>query len=190
MLATLLLVTLVLIAAVTDAAQRRIYNWTTYPGMFAGLALASIGATWESISPHSAAAWQPLVGWVALSDALAGFLVCGLMMLVCYVFFHVGGGDLKLLAMVGSLAGLEKGIEILLWTFIFGGCVGLIILIWKLGAFTLIKRAWQIALGVLTLGIFLRPPREEKKVLEWPLFLGPCAAAALAAALVPWPWPH
>lgn len=190
MLATLILVVLVLIAAITDAAEYRIYNWTTYPGILAGLILAILGAVWEWAAPEAAAQWQSLLGWVALSDSVAGFLGLGFMMLLCYVFFSVPGGDVKLVAMVGALAGLNKGLEILVWMLVFGACVALTILIWQLGPYRLLKRGGQLLLGVVTLGTVLRPPPEEQRVLRWPLFLGPCAAAALAAALVPWPWPQ
>src|SRR5437764_730642 len=129
MLVTLLLIALVLTAAVTDAARHRIYNWTTYPGILAGLALAVGGAVCEWLSPEAALQWRPLIGWIGLTDAIAGLLVCGCLMVLCFVFFPTGGGDVKLLAMVGTLVGLEKGLEVLLWTFIFGGCLGLVILI-------------------------------------------------------------
>lgn len=190
MFSTLLLIALVLTAAVTDAARHKIYNWTTYPGMVAGLALAAVGALAERLAPNAAATWQPLVGWLSWTDALGGFLACGCLMVVCFLFFPMGGGDVKLLAMVGALAGLERGLEILLWTFIFGGCLGLTILIWKFGPLKLLQRGGQLLLGLLTLGTLLRPPTEEKAVLSWPLFLGPCAAAAVAMALVSWPWLH
>jgi prepilin peptidase CpaA len=183
MLATLLLVVLVLIAAVTDATRHRIYNWTTYPGILAGLLLAALGAAWEWAAPESAAGWQAFIGWIPLGDAFAGLLVCGLLMVLCFVFFPTGGGDVKLLAMVGALLGLEKGLEVLLWTFVFGGCVGLTILIWRVGPWSLAKRAWQLLISVLTLGIALRPPAAERRELQLPVFLGPCAAVAVAAAL-------
>jgi len=190
MLATLLLVVLVLIAAVTDATRHRIYNWTTYPGLLAGGLLAAGGAAFEWLAPHTAAAWQPLVGWVAWTDALAGFLVCGAIMIPCFVFFGTGGGDVKLLAMIGMLAGLEKGVEVLLWTFIFAGCIGLVVLIWKIGPGTLLMRLWQILVGLFTLGTVLRVPPEEKQVLQLPVVLAPCAPLAIAAALLPWPGLH
>jgi prepilin peptidase CpaA len=192
MLSILLLVVLVLTAAVTDAARHRIYNWTTYPGILAGLLLAIGGATLEWAVPDMARHWQPIVGWLSLGDAVGGFLLCGLLMLACFVFFPAGtgGGDVKLLAMVGALAGLEKGLEVLLWTFMLGGCVGLTVLIWRVGPLALVKRAWQLLLGVLTLGTVLRPPSNEQRLLQLPVFLGPCAAVALAAALLPWPWFH
>src|SRR4051812_17408673 len=118
MLTTLLLVALVITAAVTDAARHRIYNWTTYPGMLAGLALAACGALLERLTPNLAHQWQPLVGWLSLTDALTGFLACGVVMIPCFLLFGGGGGDVKLLAMIGALVGLEKGLEVLLWTFI------------------------------------------------------------------------
>ena len=184
--ATVLLFALVAIAAYTDASRHRIYNWTTYPGIVAGLLLAAAGWIFEAAAPSAARAWQPIVGWLALGDAVGGFLVCGVAMLVCFVLFPIGGGDVKLLAMIGALAGLSRGLEVLLWTFIFGGCLGLIVLIWKLGAVAIIRRAWHLLLGVVSLGIWLRPPTEERETLKLPVFLGPCAALALIATFVPW----
>jgi prepilin peptidase CpaA len=183
-IAFLLLAALVVTAAITDAAHHRIYNWTTYPGMLAGLVLAAVGWAWETAAPESAAAWQPWIGWLAMSDAIAGFLVCGLLMVVCFVVFPIGGGDVKLLAMVGALVGLEKGLEVLLWAFIIGGCAGLIVLIWKFGLVKLAGRGLQLAVGVVSLGTLLRPPPEEQQALKLPIFLGPCVAVALIAAFV------
>jgi hypothetical protein len=109
-------------------------------------------------------------------------------MLACFVFFPTGGGDVKLLTMVGALLGVQHGLEVLLWTFIFGGCVGLTMLIWRLGPLCLLKRAGQLAYGAVTLGIWTSPSPREKHELSLPVFLGPCAALALAAVLLPWPW--
>ncbi|MCI0358343.1 MAG: A24 family peptidase [Planctomycetaceae bacterium] len=194
MIAFVLLAALVVTAAITDAARHRIYNWTTYPGMLAGIALAALGWCWEAAAPESAAAWRPWIGWLAMSDAIAGFLVCGLLMVVCFVVFPIGGGDVKLLAMVGAMAGLEKGLEVLLWAFIIGGCVGLVVLVWKFGVLKLLSRGLQLAVGLLSLGTLFRGPREEQETLKLPIFLGPCVAAALIAAFVrvpfvqmPWP---
>ena len=43
MVATYLLLGLVLIAAITDLRQHKIYNWTTYPGIVAALAINAAG---------------------------------------------------------------------------------------------------------------------------------------------------
>jgi prepilin peptidase CpaA len=188
-IAFLLLAALVVTAAITDAARHRIYNWTTYPGMLAGLVLAALGWAWETAAPESAAAWRPWIGWLDISDAIAGFLVCGLLMVVCFVVFPVPGGDVKLLTMIGALTGLERGLEVLLWTFIIGACAGLIVLIWKFGLLTLMTRSVQLVIGVVSLGTLLRTPTEEQEALKLPIFLGTCAPLAVLATFVRVPWP-
>jgi prepilin peptidase CpaA len=187
MVATTLLIALVFTAAITDATRHRIYNWTTYPGIVAGLALATIGAIWQLLSPDSAAQWQPIVGWLPLTDSLLGFAACGALMTVCFILFGAGGGDVKLLAMIGSLIGLEKGLEVILWTFVFAGCVGAAVLIWKMGAWRLVQRTGQIVLSVMALGTALRTPTDEKRILALPVVLAPCVPLALLATFIPWP---
>lgn len=188
MIALLLLAALVLTAAITDATRHQIYNWTTYPGIVAGLALATIGWAWAAVAPESAAAWQPVVGWLSVGEAFGGFFVCGALMVVTFVVFPIGGGDVKVLAMVGALAGLHTGLEILLWTFILGGCAGLVVLIWKFGALILMRRAVQMVVCVVSLGTLLRPPPAEQEALKLPIFLAPCVALALVATFVRWSW--
>ena len=43
MLVTALVLGLTLVAAATDIRWHKIYNWNTYPGMIAGLALHGLG---------------------------------------------------------------------------------------------------------------------------------------------------
>ena len=62
-----------------------------------------------------------LLGEIGLADAALGMFVCGGLLLVCYVFFSIGGGDVKLLAMLGAFLGIEQGIEVVLWTLVLGG---------------------------------------------------------------------
>jgi len=186
MLATMLLIALVLVAAVTDATRHRIYNWATYPGIAAGLLLTAVGAGWQWLAPASARDWQPIVGWLPWTDALLGFAACGALMTACFMLFGAGGGDVKLLAMIGSLVGLEKGLQVLLWTFLFAGCIGLGVLIWKMGVGRIGKRAFQFAVAVITLGTVLRVPAEEKRILALPVVLAPCVPLALLATFLPW----
>jgi prepilin peptidase CpaA len=187
-IAVLLLAALVLTAAITDATRHQIYNWTTYPGMIAGLALAIIGWAWTAAAPESAADWQPVVGWLSLSEAFGGFFVCGALMVLTFVVFPIGGGDVKLLAMVGALAGLHWGLEVLLWSFVVGGCAGLVVLVWKFGALVLMSRAVQMVVGMVSLGTLLRPPTQEQEALKLPVFLAPCVALALVATFARWSW--
>ena len=128
------------IAAVTDIRSRKIYNWTTYTGGLSALAIAGlVSLRGRNERGHD---W---LGQTEFSDAVAGLFACGGIMLVCYVFFKIGGGDVKLLAMLGAFLGLEEGIKALLWTLVLGGAMGLIVLVWKTGTFTLLKRFIQYA---------------------------------------------
>ena len=66
-------------------------------------------------------------------------------MIVCFVVFPgIGGGDVKLMAMIGALLGWEKGLEALLWTFVLGACFSLIILVWRVGPVTTVSRVVRL----------------------------------------------
>ncbi|HUE71735.1 MAG TPA: A24 family peptidase [Pirellulaceae bacterium] len=177
MISTGLLLTLVAIAGITDIRSRKIPNTLTYPGLAAALAL-NLATIW--FSDDSVRHWQPLIGWVGWRDSLSGLAVCGLFMLVCFVFFGIGGGDVKLLAMMGAFLGLEHGLEALLWTFILGACLGLSLLVWRVGIPRLLAQAWRQLRAVLRWGIAPGLTDEERKPFKSDLFLAPSALAAIA----------
>ncbi len=179
MAATVLLLGLVLVAAVTDVLRRRIYNGTTYPGMLAALGLNAAGdlsAAVTDVDPQVLQAW---LGWIGLGESLLGLVTCGLLMLVCYVFFSIGGGDVKLMAMIGALMGLRDGFEVTLWTFVIGGCMGVIVLIWRVGPLTLVGRLLRQIVYMFRVRGWSPPSDDERKQLQPPLFLAPCALAAV-----------
>lgn len=178
MLMTALVVAFTLAAACTDFRWQKIYNWTTYPGMLLALVLNGIGSgTGLAAQPdHSLTRW---VGWIDLSDSGAGLLACGFLMVVLLVFFQIGGGDVKLLAMLGAFLGLEEGIETLLWTFVLGGALGLVVLIWRVGLGTLLARSFRHVWSTLRFGFFSPLTDEERRTLQMPLFLAPMALVAL-----------
>ncbi|MFO1093531.1 MAG: A24 family peptidase [Planctomycetaceae bacterium] len=160
------------VASATDLRRQKIYNWTTYPGMLAGFALNAAAG-----------------GWPATEDALWGFLTCGGVMLTCFVFFpDLGGGDVKLIAMLGAGLGLDDGILVMLWTFVIGFVAGLAMLIWKVGALPLLKRAAQTAREVIVLRGRIAPADPQAPIRRW-LYLAPAALAAVI--IVRWEslWP-
>ena len=174
MLATVLMLIFVSVAAVTDIRWRKIYNWTTYSGVLSALAIGSlVGMLGED---HQAASW---LGTIGLAESAWGLLACGGIMLVCYVFFRIGGGDVKLLAMLGAFLGDERGIEALLWTLVLGGGIGLIILVWQTGTFTLLKRFIQYAKAAIVLRGFSHLRGLGQKEGGASLFLAPAAAVAV-----------
>ena len=177
MVVTVLLFGFLLVATYTDVRWRKIYNWTTYPGILLAIALSLICSVLaQATAPDSLDIW----GGVPPSDSLLGLLACGGMMLVCYVFFPggVGGGDIKLLAMVGAFLGVMAGLEVMLWTFVLGACMALIVLVWRYGLPALIVRSAQFALYKLRLGSAFKLSEQERQPMKIDLFLSPSAMAA------------
>jgi len=100
---------------------------------------------------------------------------------VCFVLFKVGGGDVKLIAMLGAFLGPDRGVEAMLWTFVLGACLGLIVLVWRVGPLRLVADVGRHLLWLLRLGRFQPLTPEQRAALQPPLFLAP---AALAAAVI------
>lgn len=178
---------LLLIATVTDLRRRKIYNWLTYPGILAAVAVNAAGSLWES---HSAAAtaWKSRIGWVGLTDSVLGLLLCGGCMVVCYALFRIGGGDVKLMAMVGAWLGVERGLETLLWTIVLTAAVALVVLIWRVGALRLVARVARQVVWSLRLVNWSPLTPDERRQLQVPLHLAPGALAGLAVVCASHAW--
>lgn len=177
MVVTVLLFGLLLVATCTDVRWRKIYNWTTYPGMLLAIALSlTCGLAGRAVTADATDAW----GVVPLSDSLLGLLACGGAMLVCYVLFPggVGGGDIKLLAMVGAFLGVMAGLEVMLWTFVLAACMALIVLVWRYGLLTLLMRGARLAYYTLRLGNTFHLSEQERQPMKTDLFLSPSAMLA------------
>jgi prepilin peptidase CpaA len=103
------LATLILVAAVYDVLYRRIPNWLTTGGVFAGIALNSFIYR----------------GWPGLRLSLTGLAVGFAAYFILYSLRAMGAGDVKLMAAVGALVGVGDWFGIFLVTAIVGGIAGL-----------------------------------------------------------------
>mgnify|MGYP002624541460 CR=1 FL=1 len=182
MLATVLLLTLLVVASFTDLRWHKIYNWTTYPGMLAAVAINAAGLL--LISRDTQGRWEYWLGWIPdvsnpLAASLIGWLACGFVMLVCLVTFQIGGGDVKLIAMLGAFLGLEQGLVTMLWMLVLGGALGVIVLIWQVGLWKLLVRAGRQIARFLRLGSQAELPEEDRAVLRQPLYLAPTSIPAV-----------
>lgn len=185
MVSKALLLGLLAVAATTDILRHRIYNWTTYPGILAALGMNALGSVLVSsglADEANLARW----GWIGLGQSLAGFLVCGFVLVVCYVLLRVGGGDVKLMAMLGAFLGADHGVEAMLWTFVLGGCLGLIVLVWRVGPLRVMASVVRHLLWALRLGRFQPLTPTERAALQPPLFLAPCALVACVIVELDW----
>lgn len=181
MLANAMLLGLLCVATVTDVRRHAIYNRAVYPGILGAWALNAVGAAlvaWAGADPE----WlKRHLGWIGIWESLAGFLLCGFVMVVCYIFFRVGGGDVKLIAMLGAFLGPYQGLEAMLWTFVLGGAAGLIVLVWRVGPWRLLVRAVRQVVWTLRLRSWSPLSEDERAQLQTRLFLAP---SALASAVI------
>ena len=161
-ISTLLVLALASIAAVTDLSRHKIYNWTTYPGILSAFIV-------NALEPDG----------IGLSDSLTGFVACGGIMLVAFTLFGLGGGDVKLMAMLGAGLGLRSGIEVLLWTFVLGAVVGISVLIWRIGCWRLVRRAGRQLYFLLRFGSWIPLTLGERRQLQPRLHLAPPALVAV-----------
>lgn len=106
------LAAMVLIAAFTDLKRREIPNWLTLGGILAGIALN----TW-------------LAGLAGLKTAGMGLGLAALIFIPLFIMRWLGGGDVKIMGAIGSLAGPQYMIVIFVFDAILGGIAALVLII-------------------------------------------------------------
>ncbi|MDK8181846.1 A24 family peptidase [Paenibacillus sp. UMB4589-SE434] len=109
-----LLVVFALIAFYTDATKQRIPNWLTLTGFVVGVAFHLIGN-----------------GWNGLLFSLLGAGVAFVVLVLLYVFKAIGAGDVKLFVAIGAITGMEFSLYSIMYSIVYGGLIGLVILLWK-----------------------------------------------------------
>jgi prepilin peptidase CpaA len=107
----LALAVLVIAAAAFDFRTRKIPNWLCAAGFLCGFACQIA-----------------LFEWAGARDAALGAGLALLVYLPLFALRAVGGGDVKLMAAVGSLAGPKSWIAIFLITAISGGAIALVMI--------------------------------------------------------------
>ena len=95
-----------------DAFKKIIPNWLNVSG-------AAVGIIYHSIT-H---------GLEGFMQSFGGGLICGLILLVLYIFKAIGAGDVKLFFAIGCLTGILFGLYSLMYSVICAGIIGLIYLL-------------------------------------------------------------
>jgi len=97
-----------LLGAWFDVISRRIPNRLTYPAIIAAL-LVRLG----------------FLGWHGLLEGFLGLLLCGGVFFLLFVIHAMGGGDVKLMAAVGSWVGYHNAGLALIVCALAGGLIAL-----------------------------------------------------------------
>lgn len=96
------------ICALTDLKSRKIFNIITIPGML-------IGAIYWFIN-------SGISGFMTWG---LGLLLGGGLLILPFIYGYMGAGDVKMMAMIGALAGPAFALNAFFWSSIFGGVLGL-----------------------------------------------------------------
>lgn len=149
-----------LLAAWTDLRRRVIPNWITYPALTACLAISALR-----------------FGSEGLVESIRGAAVCGGILLFAWLAGALGGGDVKLAALLGAALGWTDGLYALMWTFTLAAVCMLSLTIWAEG----VTGVWRALLPQ-------RLPDGDSNLMRQaarPLYLAP--AALVATVLITWP---
>ncbi|MBW8896892.1 MAG: prepilin peptidase [Massilia sp.] len=113
---TVVLFTLLIVAAVSDVRHQRIPNWLTLSGLAFGLLYSAFVPFWG----HHGFLW-------ALAGAGVGFGV----LFPMWLLRLTGAGDVKLMAMTGALLGLQGMWPALVGSIVAGGLFALLLSLWR-----------------------------------------------------------
>lgn len=158
-------VVLLLLAAFEDVRERRIPNWLTMTGIIAGPVL-----------------WGLVGGSGPAVAALAG---AGLALVGGMAFFALGalgGGDAKLLALVGAFLGPVRLLVACLVIGVLGGVLALAIAVGTRRLGPTLRGVWMLGLNLLTIG-----RRGTRMSIDSPgSHTLPYGAVIAAGAMVTW----
>jgi prepilin peptidase CpaA len=140
-----LLLAVALIAAVWDIRTRRIPNWLVLSGLLLGFLLNGF-----------------LFYGPGLLRAAAGFGLALLIYVPMYILRGMGGGDVKLMAALGAIAGWRLWLGIFILTGILGGILAIVL---TLAKGRLRKTLWNVGFIVSEL-LYFRAPHLTRAELD------------------------
>ncbi len=110
----ILLVIILIPAMYMDSKYGRIPNYLTIGGVLIGISYHLI-----------------IHGTTGLIFSLKGLSIGFFLLIILYLFGAIGGGDVKLFAAIGALTGMSFVINSLVYSILYGGMIGLLILLYK-----------------------------------------------------------
>jgi prepilin peptidase CpaA len=113
------------IAFYTDIRWMIIPNWLT-------LSAAIVGIMVQTLLHH----------WAGLTTSILGLIVCFVITLGLYAIKGIGAGDVKGIAALGAIMGLQFTLYVLAIAFIYAGIVGVFILAFRGTIPQLIRHWW------------------------------------------------
>jgi prepilin peptidase CpaA len=163
----LILIVFVLIAATYDAATQKIPNWTS-------LLIVALGGGWNNFSAEG----------LGIGDSGLGLLVGFLLMLPSYVFGGMGAGDVKLMAAIGAVVGINHVLDVVLYSYMAMFLMALLYIVVKGDLVKLLRRLQTLIYGVFS-GVLAYQKPAPSDAASSRLPLAPAIALATCYVLYP-----
>jgi prepilin peptidase CpaA len=126
---------LLVVSAITDLRERKVYNKVTYPAFFVGLITHTVA-----------------LGLHGLLDGLLAAVLTFVLGLMIMITGWIKGGDIKLFIAVGAFLGLQGLGEVIFYSIFAGGIVGIVTSLLNGYLAEMLKKMWGFIKGlVLTL---------------------------------------
>ncbi len=164
-----LLFLLILVCIYTDLKSRRIYNLVLVPFLIMGLFAAFLTESWPG-----------------MIDGLKGFAIGLLILLIPFLKGGLGGGDVKLLAVIGSIMGSSFVINTFVFGALAGGIMAIVQLVLHRRLFSTLKSLFWKTIGkIMGYSSYITQSTEtEAKPLFLPYSLAIGSGAATSYLLV------
>ncbi|MCA1032212.1 prepilin peptidase [Bacillus timonensis] len=148
----------------TDIRQRKILNIVTFPTIIIGFIFYTIT--------------NGLEGFLFSGK---GFLVGLGLLLIPYLLGGMGAGDVKLMAAIGALTGVDVVLQSFLYTALIGGLIALILIVKKRGIRSLFFSPKHIVFNLLAGNSVMN--QDEKTKITFPYGV-PIALGTLLAVFI------
>jgi prepilin peptidase CpaA len=152
-IAYIFLALIILISVYTDILYYKVLNKIVYPGILLGILISTL-----------------FYGWRGMGFSLVGiFLTIGILFFF-YALGFLGAGDVKLFAVVGAFLGFQETFWILLYSFLAGGGIGLILLLIRKNGKERFKKLWiylKISFYGMKLSQYEGGKRDEKGIFRF-----------------------
>jgi len=138
----IVLVAVLVVAAASDLTRGKVFNWLTYPAIVVGLALGAA----QGAADEDADVWEGLL------DHVLGFGFGFGILFIPYLLGGMGGGDVKLMGVVGAFLGWEGqgALHAAVYAFLVAAAIGVILMIWRGQTREVLRRLW-LAIRILPL---------------------------------------
>ncbi len=162
------LAALLIVSAITDWRDRKVYNKITYPAFFVGLLTHLVALGWDGL----------LDGFLA---ALIAFAI-GIVMLATGM---IGGGDIKLLIVVGAFVGMGGLAQVTFYSVLAGAVGGFVAAIFNGYAVDMFKRIGRWFRGIYRTLLYRSGDMYEKLERDERSWI-PFAIAILVGGALAW----